>query len=38
MQSADGEGMRRTVRSATVDMRLPEGVFWIADEEPLNMM
>jgi primosomal protein N' (replication factor Y) len=38
MQSTDGQGLRKLVRAATAHVKLPEGVVWIADVDPLNMM
>jgi hypothetical protein len=30
--------LRKLVRAATAHVKLPEGVVWIADVDPLNMM
>jgi primosomal protein N' (replication factor Y) len=38
LQSADGPHLRELVQNATADLKLPEGVAWIADVDPLDMM
>ena len=38
LQSADGELLRQRVRTATADLKAPEGVGWIVDVDPLDMM
>ena len=38
LQAADGELLRNMVREATGDLKLPEGVGWIVDVDPLDMM
>jgi primosomal protein N' (replication factor Y) len=38
LQSSDGELLRRLVRTATADLKAPEGTGWIVDVDPLDMM
>lgn len=38
LQASEGEVLRGIVRRATADLKLPEGVAWIADVDPLDMM
>jgi primosomal protein N' (replication factor Y) len=38
LQSADGELLRHYVRSATADLKAPDGTGWIVDVDPLDMM
>jgi primosomal protein N' (replication factor Y) len=38
LQSADGDTLREIVRVATADVKPPNGVAWIADVDPLDMM
>ena len=38
LQSADGELLRSVVRAATADLKPPDGVVWIVDVDPLDMM
>jgi primosomal protein N' len=38
LHSADGESLRDSVRRATADLKCPEGVAWIVDVDPLDMM
>jgi primosomal protein N' (replication factor Y) len=38
MQCADGALLRSAVRSATEDLKLPDGVGWIVDVDPVDMM
>jgi primosomal protein N' (replication factor Y) len=38
LQSTDGEALRRLVRAATTDLKPPEGMFWSADVDPVDMM
>ena len=38
LQSADRDALRETVKRAGADLKLPEGVLWIADVDPLDMM
>jgi primosomal protein N' (replication factor Y) (superfamily II helicase) len=38
LQASDGEQLRSLVRRATADFKLPDGVAWIADVDPLDMM
>jgi primosomal protein N' (replication factor Y) len=38
MQSPDREALREIVKRATADWKLPDGVQWIADIDPLDMM
>jgi primosomal protein N' (replication factor Y) len=38
MQSADRDVLRDTVRVASVGLKLPEGILWTADIDPLDMM
>ena len=38
LQSADGELLRDVVRAATADLKPPDGVGWIVDVDPLDMM
>ena len=38
LQGPDGDRLRAAVRQATADMKEPEGVQWIADVDPLDMM
>ncbi len=38
LHSTDGELLRNVVRDATGDMKAPEGMAWIVDIDPLDMM
>ena len=38
LHSVDGELLRSIVRAATGDLKAPEGVNWIVDVDPLDMM
>lgn len=38
LQASEGEVLRGIVRRATADLKLPDGVAWIADVDPLDMM
>jgi primosomal protein N' (replication factor Y) len=38
LQSPDGALLRSLVREATSGLKLPDGVGWIADVDPINMM
>ncbi len=38
IQGPDGEKLRAAVRQATAELKEPEGVQWIADVDPLDMM
>lgn len=38
LHSVNGESLRQMVRAAAVDLKTPEGVFWIVDVDPLDMM
>ena len=38
MQSTDGELLRSIVRTATADLKLPDGAGWIVDVDPIDMM
>jgi primosomal protein N' (replication factor Y) len=38
LQSTDGELLRQRVRTATTDLKAPEGAGWIVDVDPLDMM
>ena len=38
LQSADGEPLRVIVVRATADLKMPDGVHWTADVDPLDMM
>ena len=38
LQSADGALLRSLVREATSGLKLPEGVGWVADVDPIDMM
>jgi primosomal protein N' (replication factor Y) len=38
LQSADGEALRAAVRSATEGLKLPDGLNWIVDVDPWDMM
>jgi primosomal protein N' (replication factor Y) len=38
LQSPDGESLRNAVRRATADLKTPDGVAWIVDVDPLDMM
>ncbi len=37
-QSADGEGLRHAAARATADLKPPEGIQWIVDVDPLDML
>ena len=38
LQGLEGDKLRAAVRQATADLKEPEGVQWIADVDPLDMM
>jgi primosomal protein N' (replication factor Y) len=38
VQGPDGDALRTAVRHATADLRPPEGVRWIVDVDPLDML
>jgi primosomal protein N' (replication factor Y) len=38
LQSADGESLRAAVRTATGGLKLPEGLSWVVDVDPWDMM
>jgi primosomal protein N' (replication factor Y) len=38
LQSADSEHLRYLVRTATKDLKSPEGIIWTVDVDPLDMM
>ncbi len=38
LQGADGDRLREAVRQATVNIKEPDGVQWITDVDPLDMM
>jgi primosomal protein N' (replication factor Y) len=38
LQSVDGERLRHLVKAATADLKPPEGVAWIIDVDPIDMM
>jgi primosomal protein N' (replication factor Y) len=38
LHSPDGETLRNVVRQATTNLKAPEGVTWIVDVDPLDMM
>ncbi|MGW8256326.1 MAG: replication restart helicase PriA, partial [Thermoguttaceae bacterium] len=38
LQGADGDKLRAAVRKATGQLKTPEGVQWIADVDPVDMM
>jgi primosomal protein N' len=38
LQAPDGELLRTIVRHATTSLKSPDGVFWTADVDPLDMM
>jgi primosomal protein N' (replication factor Y) (superfamily II helicase) len=38
LHAADGELLRDAVRRATGDLKCPDGVAWIVDVDPLDMM
>ena len=38
VQSPDGESLRQAVRQATTDLKPPDGVQWIVDVDPLDML
>jgi primosomal protein N' len=37
-QSVDGQLLRDLVRDSTVGLKLPDGVGWIVDVDPVDMM
>jgi len=38
LQGLEGEKLRAAVRQVAADLKEPEGVQWIADVDPLDMM
>jgi primosomal protein N' (replication factor Y) len=38
LQSVDGELLRNVVKTATADLKSPEGLFWTVDVDPWDMM
>lgn len=38
LQASDGEVLRDIVRRVTTGLKLPDGIAWIADVDPLDMM
>jgi primosomal protein N' (replication factor Y) len=38
LQSTDGEFLRQRVRTATADLKAPDGAGWIVDVDPIDMM
>jgi primosomal protein N' (replication factor Y) len=38
LHSVDGEALRNIVRSATADLKSPDGVLWTVDVDPIDMM
>ena len=38
LQSVDGEALRAAVRMATGGLKLPEGLSWMVDVDPWDMM
>ena len=38
VQSPDGDKLRQAVRQATADLKPPDGVQWIVDVDPLDML
>jgi primosomal protein N' len=38
LQSTDGAALRELVERATADLKASEGVSWIVDVDPLDMM